>query len=100
MQSAREGLDRLANRILKDAGPDQAVVLAWPLVCGSAVAARTQALRFADGTLWVQVPDPGWRNQLQDFAVQYVHKLTQLSGTQVDRLAYEIVAAEQASRVL
>ncbi len=37
-------------------------VLAWPIACGQAVAARTSALDFDDGILRVEVPDAGWRS--------------------------------------
>lgn len=90
MQSARQDVYSLARRILKDATPEDAVALAWPLACGSAVAQRTQAVAFSDGTLLVRVPDSGWKSQLEAFSPQYSHRLSELSGQTVKRISYEI----------
>jgi predicted nucleic acid-binding Zn ribbon protein len=98
MQSARQDVNLLARRILKDAAPDEAVALAWPLACGSAVAQRTQAVAFSDGTLRVSVPDSGWRSQLEAFSPQYAHRLSELSGQTVKRISYE-VSRSLAARV-
>jgi len=93
MQSARHDLQTLAARVLKDAAPEDAVVLAWPLVCGSAVAERAPALCFENGTLRVSVPDRGWQSQLGAFSRQYVEKLSRISGVIVSRIEYEIASA-------
>ena len=90
MQSARRELKSLAARILKDAGPEDSVVLAWPLACGSTVAERTEALSFADGILHVLVPDSGWKAQLESFLVHYRQKLSELSGQKIQSIVYEI----------
>jgi len=52
-----------------------AVLLAWPMACGSAVAGRTKALEFSDGVLKVEVPDAAWRAELQNLAPRYVAAL-------------------------
>ena len=53
----------------------EAVLLAWPVACGSAVASRTQALEFSRGVLRVEVPDSAWRAELQHLAPRYVAAL-------------------------
>ena len=88
MQSARHDFGKLATRILKDAPTEESVLLAWPLACGSTVAERTQALSFADGTVWIHVPDDGWKGQLEGFSALYRQKLAQLSGHPVIRIVY------------
>ena len=90
MQSARHDLNSLAARILKDAQTDEAMLLAWPLACGSAVAARTRAVEFQDGTLYVSVQDRSWQAQLEDFSPHYKGKLAQLTGTKVERIRYQV----------
>ena len=90
MQSARQDLQTLAARMLKDAPPEEAMVLAWPLACGSSVAERTQALSFQDGTLHIRVPDRGWQSQLEDFSPHYKARLSQLTGIHVERIRYEV----------
>lgn len=89
MQSARRDLQTLATRVLKEAPQEEAVMLAWPLACGSAVAERTRALSFQNGTLRVQVPDRGWQAQLQTFSAQYAHKISQLLGVTIEHISYE-----------
>jgi len=90
MQSARQDLHAIAARVLKDTDPADAVVLAWPLVCGAAVAERVRAVAFENETLRVAVPDKGWQSQLEAFNPQYLHRLSNLAGVAVKRISYEI----------
>ena len=90
MQSARNDLNSLAARVLKDAPAEEAVVLAWPLVCGSAVAARTEAFAYQNGILRVRVPDRSWQSQLEDFNPQYKARLLLLTGITVARIRYDV----------
>ena len=92
MQSARQDIQSLARHLFKDAAPAEAVVLAWPLVCGSAVAERAPAVAFENETLRVAVPDKGWQLQLDAFTAQYLHRLTNLVGVPVKRVVYEIAS--------
>ena len=90
MQPARQDLHALAARVLKDATPDEAVLLGWSLVCGAAVANRTKAVSFQDGTLRVLVPDRGWKLQLEAFSATYLERLSRLTRVPVARILYEI----------
>ena len=67
--------------------PD-APLLAWPLACGSAVAARTRALGFTRGVLQVEVPDAGWRAELQHFAPQYLAVVNRYVSGNVSRIEF------------
>jgi hypothetical protein len=67
MESVRTGLRQIMQDLLRARPPEEAVLLAWPLVCGKEVAARTTATSFSDGTLTVEVADVSWRNQLQSY---------------------------------
>ena len=93
MQSVRRNVTSLAGHVLKSAPSEEVVVLAWPLACGSAVAARTKALEFAEGMLRVSVPDAGWKAQLEAFSNQYCHKLSELCQVRVERISYEVGTA-------
>src|SRR5207302_5277504 len=99
MQSARQDLHSLAARVLKGTNPEEAVMLAWPLACGSAVAERSQAVAFENGTLRVRVPDRGWQSQLEAFSTQYSHKLSSLTGSVVSRICYEIAHTQAWERI-
>jgi len=90
MQSARQDLQSLAARLLEGASPEEAVVLAWPLVCGSVVAERVQAAAFDSGVLRVLVPDRAWQAQLEAFSEHYAHKLSKLTGVAIAKISYEI----------
>lgn len=63
-------------------------MLAWPLVCGTAVADKTQALEFNDGELRVQVPDAQWRAQLLGLAPQYVAAVNKFVNQDVRRICF------------
>jgi len=96
MQHAREVLRKIfAERVCSKAG-DEAPLLAWPVVCGAAVAKKTRALSSVDGVLVVAVPDPVWRNQLQMINQQYLAGLKQIAGPQVQNIAF--VVAPHATR--
>jgi len=72
VESIAPGVERLLVGSLRKAPAAQAPLLAWPVVCGSAVAARTRALEFSRGVLKVEVPDSAWRAELQHLAPRYV----------------------------
>lgn len=96
MQHARVTLQKIfANKICLQAG-EEAPLLAWPVVCGAAVAEKTRALSFVDGVLVVAVADAAWRSQLQAMVSQYLVGVIQLAGKQVQSISF--VVAPQALR--
>jgi Dna[CI] antecedent DciA-like protein len=70
---------------------NDAPALAWPLVCGSAVAERTRAVTFAAGILRVEVADAGWKRELQALAPRYVAMINRYSGQTVSRIEFVVV---------
>ncbi len=68
----------------------QAPLLAWPLVCGSVVAERTQATDFSDAVLRVEVPDAGWRREMQSLAPRYLAALNRYAGQKIERIEFVI----------
>ena len=83
MESIRSGLRHIMSDFLQKQSPDEAAVLAWPVVCGAEVASRTKAVSFADGRLIVEVPDANWRNQLSAFTPRYLSSLNELLGSRM-----------------
>ncbi len=73
---------------LKHSAPEEGPMLAWPLVCGAAVAARTRALSFTAGVLRIEAHDEMWRRQLVDFAPSYVAALNELVSERVVRVEF------------
>ncbi len=78
-----------ADALHRDGGND-APLLAWPLVCGSKVAAMTSALGYADGVLTVEVPDRTWQQQLYTFNAQYLAALKQMSAQPVNAIKFVV----------
>ncbi len=90
MERARSGLKKIMANALQRSAPDEGPVLAWPLVCGPAVAARTRALDFKGGVLRVETQDETWRRQLADFTSSYVAALNQMVRERVQRIEFTI----------
>ena len=87
-QPAATGLEKVVARSLRHAPPGAAPVLAWPLACGRAVAERTRALDFTNGVLRIEVPDVGWRAELQFLAPRYVAAINRYVTDNVARVEF------------
>ncbi len=90
MQPAGAGLEKLVIGSLRRVPQAEAPLLAWPLVCGSVVAERTRALQFADAVLRVEVPDAGWKREMQSLAPRYLAALNRYAGQKVERIEFVI----------
>jgi len=88
VESAASGLAKIFRDLLARVDPAEAPALAWPAVCGTAVAHRTRVLDFAEGVLYVEVPDRGWKTQLMDLAPRYVAALAEILGPRVLRIQF------------
>jgi hypothetical protein len=88
MEPIRSGLRNIMRDLLAAQPQEEAALLAWPLVCGKEVAARTRAVAFAEGALIVEVPDATWRAQLMSFAPRYVSSFTELLGPVVREVRF------------
>lgn len=99
MQHAGADLQMILARSLGRMPSKEAPVLAWPLVCGTAVADKTEALDFADGVLCVRVPDASWRTQLLGLVPQYLAAVNKFVNHSVRRIAFvlphEVAAWQQ-----
>ena len=94
MEPVRTGLRNIMSELLRSRPAEEAVALAWPLVCGKDVAARTQAVNFADGVLTVDVPDATWRAQLAAFTLRYVSGFNELLGPVVKEVKFKIAVSK------
>ncbi len=88
MESARAGFHKIIVDILRRAPAEDAALIAWRLICGSTVNARTTALDFRNGVLRVKVPDATWRANLQDFVPQYLESLNHILGDKAERIVF------------
>jgi hypothetical protein len=90
LEPASAGLEKIVMSSLRRVPQSEAPLLAWPLVCGSLVAERTRALEFADLVLHVEVPDAGWKREMQSLAPRYVAQLNRYAGQKVERIEFVI----------
>ncbi len=97
LEPARLGYHRIVADILRRAPTEDAIRIAWQLVSGSQVGQRTTALVLQDGVLQVRVPDTTWRNQLVDFAPQYLVGLNSMLSEKVQRIEF-VLAEKKASQ--
>lgn len=94
MQHVRTGLRNIMADLLRARPPEEAVVLAWPIVCGKEVADRARAASFANGVLIVEVSDAAWREQLGSFAPRYVTGFNELLGPVVKEVRFKVAVSK------
>ena len=94
MQQAGSDLERIVVQSLRQAPRAQAPLMAWPVVCGSAVAERTRAIQFLDGVLRVEVADHGWKSELQALAPRYLAAINRYTVEIVRRIEFVVASAD------
>jgi hypothetical protein len=95
MERATAGLQKIVSDALRRTPPGQAPLLAWPLACGTAVAERTRVLDYSQGVLRVEVPDSGWRSELQALAPQYLAAINRFIAETVRRIEFVTSTADR-----
>lgn len=96
MQLAGSALERIVARSLQQVPPAQAPLFAWPVVCGTAVAERTNALDFQDGILRVEVSDAGWRAELQALAPRYLASINRYTSLVVRKIEFVVAPSSNS----
>lgn len=97
MESAGSELEKIVAKSLRQVPPAQAPLMAWPVVCGSAVAERTRALSYLDGVLRVAVPDTGWKSELQVLAPRYLTAINKYTLEMVRRIEFVVANPEKVA---
>lgn len=97
MELAGIELEKIVAQSLRQAPPAQAPLMAWPIVCGSAVAERTLALSFMRGILRVGVADMRWKFELQTLASQYLAAINRYTVEAVTRIEFVVMPPESTS---
>lgn len=90
MEQVGAGLEKIVAGSLRRSPAGQGPLLAWALACGQAVAVRTRAVDFAQGILRVEVPDAGWKAELQALAPQYLALINRYVAESVKRIEFVI----------
>ena len=98
MEQAGSGLEKIVAQSLRLAPRAEAPLMAWPVVCGSAVAERTRALSFADGVLCVEVAGQRWKAELQALAPRYLAVINRYTAVAVRRIDFVVGRADGADQ--
>jgi hypothetical protein len=98
LEQVGAGLEKLVLGSLRRVPRGEAPVLAWPLVCGSKVAERTRALDFTGTVLRVEVPDAGWKREMQSLAPRYLATLNRYAGQKVERIEF-VIRQDESNRL-
>jgi hypothetical protein len=98
LEQVGAGLEKLVLNSLRHVPQGEAPVLAWPLVCGSKVAERTRALGFSGTTLRVEVPNAGWKREVQSLAPRYLATLNRYAGQKVERIEF-VIRQDESNRL-
>ena len=98
LEHAGAGLEKIVAQSLRQAAPAEAPILAWPIVCGSAVAERTRALSFVEGVLRVEVDGQRWKAELQALAPRYMAVINRYTTETVRRIEFVLARAEGADK--
>ena len=80
MQAAGSVIPEILAELLRVMPKAEAVRLAWPMVCGARVAARTTPAEFNRGVLQVEVPDRAWGAELSGLEAHYRKEFRRLLG--------------------
>jgi len=96
LERADNGMEKLVASTLKRVPSGEGPLLAWSVACGSVVAEKTRAVGFENGILRVEVPNVGWRKELQTIAGQYLAILNRYCSESVKRIEF-VIAGERSS---
>lgn len=95
MELASAGLEKIVAQALRQAPAAKAPLMAWPVVCGSAVSERTRAVSFEGGVLRVEVADAGWKAELQTLAPRYLAAINRYTTEMVHRIEFVVARPEK-----
>lgn len=63
---------------------------AWPVVCGSAMAAHGEVTGFFEGTVTVAVTDAAWMSQMMSLRGVLEHELARVARVKVTAIHFEM----------
>jgi predicted nucleic acid-binding Zn ribbon protein len=90
LERVSAGIEKIVAKSLRLMPPAEAPLMAWPIVCGSAVAERSRAVSFSAGVLRIEVADAGWKRELQMLAPRYLATINRYVGQGVQRLEFAV----------
>ena len=66
------------------------LAVAWPVVCGRAMAEHGAVVGYADGIVRVQVEDRVWLRQLMSMHGQLAGEMARIAGVRVSDIHFEM----------
>ena len=90
MEGMRALLRGLLGRSLKAMRAEDRLAAAWPVACGSAMAAHGEVTGYADGVVSVVVWDRAWMQQMQSMSGVLERELAKISGVAVSGIHFEL----------
>jgi hypothetical protein len=99
VEQAGSSLEKIVAQSLRLAPRAEAPLMAWPVVCGSAVAERTRAVSFESGVLRVEVTGPEWKAELQSLAPRYLAMINRYTTEAVCRIEFVVAQRESAGKI-
>ena len=90
MEQAGTGLEKIVLDSLRRVPQGEAPLLAWPLVCGSVVGRAHAGSGISNSVLRVEVPDAGWKREMQSLAPRYLATLNRYAGQKVESIEFVI----------
>lgn len=89
MEGMRDLLKGALGRSLSELDEEDRLASAWPVVCGSAMAARGSVVGYADGVVRIEVEDATWLRQLESMRNQLATELARTAGVRVAEIHFE-----------
>jgi hypothetical protein len=99
MQGMREVLRSSLGRSLRTLSDEDRLAAAWPVACGSVLAARAEVLGLdGEGVLHVRVLQPEWREQFVQMRRMLADDLSRIAGVRVLTIHFEEQGAKRRVR--
>jgi predicted nucleic acid-binding Zn ribbon protein len=75
---------------LKAMRTEDRLAAAWPVACGSAMAAHGEVMGYVDGVVSVVVSDKAWMQQMQSMSGTLERELGKVAGVTVSKIHFEV----------
>jgi len=96
LDKMRDLLKASLGRTLQSLPAEDRLAMAWPVVCGRAMAEHGAIIGYADGIARVQVTGGAWRQQFQAMQNQLASELTRVAGVNVTAIHWEFKRNDKA----
>jgi hypothetical protein len=89
MEGMRELLRDNLRRSLQAMKETDRLAVAWPVVCGAAMAVHGEIVGYRDGIVSLDVSDSGWMQQMMSVQGQLSGELGRIAGVRVTGIHFE-----------